>query len=157
LSDLHERLLLGELLARYGQLIDSGDLRGWLNLFAEECSYRIMPRDNYDRGYPVSLLQCDNRAQLQDRVVSLLEANKYNLHTDRHIIGVPTISERVGGVVRLETSFVVMQADAEGVGGLFAFGRYIDEVVDEDGAKRFRSKVAIVDNFEIPRAISTPI
>jgi anthranilate 1,2-dioxygenase small subunit len=157
LSDLHERILLGELLARHGQLIDAGDLKGWLGLFASECSYRIMPRDNYDRGYPVSLLQCDNRAQLQDRVVSLLEANKYNVHTDRHIIGAPTVSGRVGNVIRLEASFLVLQADAEGVGGLFAFGRYVDEVVEEDGAMRFRSKIAVVDNFEIPRAISTPL
>jgi anthranilate 1,2-dioxygenase small subunit len=144
LTGLHERLLLGELLARHG-------------LFAEECSYRIMPRDNYDRGYPVSLLQCDSRAQLEDRVVSLLEANKYNLHTDRHVIGVPTVSGHVGGVIKLEASFLILQADAEGVGGLFAFGRYVDEVVEEDGAMRFRSKIAIVDNFEIPRAISTPL
>lgn len=157
MTRLEERLLLAELLARHGHLIDAGDLKGWLGLFAGECSYRIMPRDNYDRGYPVSLLQCDNRAQLQDRVVSLLEANKYNLHTDRHVIGAPVVSGRADGVIRLEASFVVLQADAEGVGALFAFGRYVDEVVEEGGALRFRSKIAVVDNFEIPRAISTPL
>jgi 3-phenylpropionate/cinnamic acid dioxygenase small subunit len=56
--------LLGilELEARHGQLIDQGDLRGWMGLFAAQCVYRIVPRENYDRGLPVTLLQCDNRA-----------------------------------------------------------------------------------------------
>lgn len=157
MSDLNERLMIGELLARHGQLIDSGQLRPWMELFAKECSYRIVPRDNYDRGFPVTLLQCENRAQLQDRVVALLEANKYNVHTDRHIIGTSTIVGRSAGVITIEASFLVMQADAEGVGSVFAFGRYVDEVVSEAGEMRFRSKIAIVDNFEIPRAISTPI
>jgi 3-phenylpropionate/cinnamic acid dioxygenase small subunit len=156
-SSAHERLLLGELLARHGQLIDSGQLIAWMSLFAKQCSYRIVPRDNYDRGFPATLLQCDNRAQLHDRVLSLQEANKYNLHTDRHIIGVPTIIDRTEEVIKTEASFLVMQADAEGVGSIFAFGRYLDEIVSEEGEMRFRSKIAIVDNFEIPRAISTPI
>lgn len=152
-----ERLLLGELVARHGQLIDTGQLIEWMDLFAKDCSYRIVPRDNYDRGYPVTLLQCDSRAQLHDRVVSLREANKYNVHTDRHVIGVPIITGRTEGVIKIEASFLVMQADAEGVGSIFAFGRYVDEIVTEEGAMRFRSKLAVVDNFEIPRAISTPI
>ena len=155
--DLDERLMIGELLARHGQLIDAGGLIAWMDLFAKDCSYRIVPRDNYDRGYPVTLLQCDNRAQLHDRVMSLLEANKYNLHTDRHIIGVPAILERSKDGVKIEASFLVMQADAEGVGSVFAFGRYVDEIVSEEGVMRFRSKIAIVDNFEIPRALSTPL
>lgn len=89
--------------------------------------------------------------------MALLEANKYNVHTDRHIIGTPTIVGRSAGVITIEASFLVMQADAEGVGSVFAFGRYVDEVVSEAGEMRFRAKIAIVDNFEIPRAISTPI
>ena len=155
--DLGERLLIGELLARHGHLIDAGELIAWMDLFAKDCCYRIVPRDNYDRGYPVTLLQCDNRAQLHDRVTALLEANKFNVHTDRHVIGVPVILERSKDCIKIEASFLVMQADAEGVGTVFAFGRYVDEIVSEEGVMRFRSKIAVVDNFEIPRALSTPI
>ena len=55
--DLGERLMIGELLARHGHLIDAGELIAWMDLFAKDyCCYRIVPRDNYDRGYPVTLL-----------------------------------------------------------------------------------------------------
>ena len=150
-----ETIEVASLNARHGQLCDSGRLTEWMDLFAAECAYRIVPRENYDRGLPVTLLQCDNRRQLRDRVVSLLEAMKYNIHTDRHVIGMPAILERAGGVIKAETPFVILQADAEGVGALFAFGRYLDELVWEGGSLRFRSKVAVIDNFEIPHAIST--
>jgi anthranilate 1,2-dioxygenase small subunit len=152
-----EMIEVAALMARHGQLVDAGRLNEWMDLFAQECVYRIVPRENFDRGLPVTLLQCDNRRQLRDRVVSLLEAMKYNIHTDRHIIGMPTIVERSGGVIKAEAPFVVMQADAEGAGALFVFGSYVDQLVLEDGALRFKSKIAVIDNFEIPHALSTPI
>jgi hypothetical protein len=34
---------------------------------------------------------CDSRAVLEDRIRALRETNKYNIHTDRHIIGLPRI------------------------------------------------------------------
>jgi anthranilate 1,2-dioxygenase small subunit len=148
---------VAQLMARHGQLVDSGRLLEWMDLFAEECSYRIVPRENFDRGLPVTLLQCDNRRQLKDRVVSLLEAMKYNIHTDRHVIGMPVVLGSANGVIKAEASFAVMQADADGAGALFVFGRYVDELVVEGGALRFKSKIAVIDNFEIPHALSTPI
>ena len=154
---MNEMLEVAQLMARHGQLCDSGRLTEWMDLFAEECSYRIVPRENYDRGLPVTLLQCDNRRQLRDRVVSLLEAMKYNIHTDRHVIGMPVIVGRAEGVIKAEASFVIMQADAEGAGSIFVFGTYVDELVREGGGLRFKSKVAVIDNFEIPHALSTPV
>ena len=63
----------------------------WLGLFAEECRYQVMPRENYDRGLPAALIFCDSRAMLEDRIRALREANKYNIHTDRHVIGLPRV------------------------------------------------------------------
>ena len=59
----------------------------WLDLFAAECRYQIVPRENFDRGLPAALVFCDSRAMLEDRIRALREANKYNIHTDRHVIG----------------------------------------------------------------------
>jgi anthranilate 1,2-dioxygenase small subunit len=157
MTPAEEFIEISQLIARHGQLCDSGRLMEWMDLFAEECVYRIVPRENYERGLPVTLLQCDNRRQLRDRVVSLLEAMKYNIHTDRHIVGMPVIVERTEHLIKVEASFVILQADAEGVGAMFAFGRYFDELVYERGSLRFKSKIAVIDNFEIPHALSTPV
>src|SRR5436853_5972692 len=80
-----------DLLAEYGALIDMAKFDEWLDLFAEECRYQIVPRENFDRGLPAGLVFCDSRAMLEDRIRALREANKYNIHADRHVIGLPRI------------------------------------------------------------------
>jgi anthranilate 1,2-dioxygenase small subunit len=84
-----DRAAVCDLLAEYGALIDMAKFDEWLDLFAEECRYRIVPRENFDRGLPAALVFCDSRAMLEDRIRALREANKYNIHTDRHVIGLP--------------------------------------------------------------------
>jgi anthranilate 1,2-dioxygenase small subunit len=58
-------------------------------LFAAVCRYQIIPREKADLGMPAGLIFCDSRAMLEDRIMALREANKYNIHWDRHVIGLP--------------------------------------------------------------------
>ena len=68
-----ERGAICDLLAEYGALIDMGKFDEWLGLFAEECRYQIVPRENFDRGLPAALVFCDSRAMLEDRIRALRE------------------------------------------------------------------------------------
>ena len=86
-----DRAAVHDLLAEYGALLDSAKYDEWLGLFAQECRYYVMPRENYDRDLPAALIFCDSRAVLEDRIRALREANKYNIHTDRHLIGLPRL------------------------------------------------------------------
>ena len=80
-----DRSAVCDLLAEYGALIDSAKFDEWLGLFAAECRYEIVPRENFDRGLPAALVFCDSRAMLEDRIRALREANKYNIHrSSRH-------------------------------------------------------------------------
>ena len=99
-----DRAALYDLFAEYGALIDAAKYDEWLDLFAEECRYQIIPRENFDRGLPAALVFCDNRAMLEDRIRALREANKYNIHTDRHVIGLPRILD---GGLAIDAPFAV--------------------------------------------------
>ena len=114
-----------DLLAEYGALIDAAKFDEWLGLFAQECGYQILPRENLDRGLPAALIFCDSRAMLEDRIRALREANKYNIHTDRHVIGLARIFENG---LALEAPFAVFQTDEEGETRLFATGLYRDRL-----------------------------
>ena len=109
-------------------LIDAGQYKEWLGLFASDCRYQVMPRENWQRGLPAALMFCDSRAMLEDRILALREANKYNIHTDRHLIGLPRIINNQGSAVVVEASFVVFQTDVEGESRLFAAGLYHDKL-----------------------------
>ena len=143
-----------DLLAEYGALIDVAKFDEWLDLFAEECRYQIIPRENFDRGLPAALVFCDSRAVLEDRLRALREANKYNIHTDRHVIGLPRILDDGRAV---EAPFAVYQTDQEGETRLFATGLYRDRLIPVGSRLKIRDKLILLDTFAVPTLLATPL
>jgi len=152
------RLAIDDLFADYGACLDSDRLEDWLDLFTEDCVYQIVPRENAELGLPVTLMLCENKDMLRDRIVSLRQANEYSVHTDKHLIS----NVRVKGATddggwAVEASYAMYQADNEGNGSLYSFGTYVTEVVHDGDAVKFRRKTVVVDNWSIPHMLSTPI
>jgi anthranilate 1,2-dioxygenase small subunit len=155
-----DRALIYDLLADYGALLDQGKYDEWLGLFASQCTYNVMPRENFERGLPVGLIYCDSRAMLEDRIMALREANKYNIHTDRHLIGLPRLSSNNGlgaGGLAIEASFAVYQTDQEGATHLFATGLYQDRLEPAGHALKIRDKLVLLDTFAVPTLLATPL
>jgi anthranilate 1,2-dioxygenase small subunit len=149
-----DRAAIWDLLADYGALIDAAKFDKWLDLFAEECRYQVMPRENFDRCLPAALIFCDSRAMLEDRIRALREANKYNIHTDRHVIGLPRLLDD-GRFV--EAPFAVYQTDQEGETRLFATGLYRDRLTSVGGRVRICDKLVLLDTFAVPSLLATPL
>jgi anthranilate 1,2-dioxygenase small subunit len=145
------------LLAEYGALLDCGDYGEWLGLFAADCRYMVMPRENHEQGLPVALISCSSRAALEDRIDALRQANKYNIHTDRHLIGLPRIVGEAGGMIAVEAPFAVYQTDQEGETRLFATGVYRDQLARTDTLLRIAEKLILLDTFAVPSLLATPL
>ena len=149
-----DRAAVHDLLAEYGALIDLAKFDEWLDLFAEECRYQVLPRENFDRGLPAALVYCDSRAMLEDRIRALREANKYNIHIDRHVIGLPRIFDNG---LEVEAPFAVYQTDQEGETRLFATGLYRDRLEISGLRLQIRDKLILLDTFAVPSLLATPL
>jgi anthranilate 1,2-dioxygenase small subunit len=152
-----DRFAVHDLFAEYGALIDLAKYDEWLRLFAEECRYQVVPRENHDRGLPAALIFCDSRAVLEDRIRALREANKYNIHTDRHIIGLPRIRGAENDGLTVEAPFAVCQTDQEGETRLFATGLYRDRLEPRGRGLKIRDKLVLLDTFAVPSLLATPL
>jgi anthranilate 1,2-dioxygenase small subunit len=152
-----DRTAIWDLLAEYGALADAERYDDWLALFAAECRYQVVPRENHDSSLPVALIYCDSRGMLEDRIRALLEANKYNIHTDRHLIGLPRVIETNGSSVTIEAPFSVFQTDQEGETRLFATGLYRDRLVTAGGALKISDKFVLLDTFAVPSLLASPL
>ena len=141
------------LMAEYGMALDEDRLEDWVELFVEDCDYRIVTRENVEQGLPNVLIWCDNKNMLRDRVESYREVNEYNLHYDRHVIG----PLRMLGESTFETSYSLFQTDLEGNSRLFSVGRYRVEAVLKDGAARIKTLLVVADTGTIPSLLATPI
>lgn len=53
-----------DLVARHAELIDEDRLEEWPELFTQECVYKIIARENVDRGLPIAAIFCDSRKML---------------------------------------------------------------------------------------------
>jgi anthranilate 1,2-dioxygenase small subunit len=151
-----DRLAVYDLYAEYGALLDAGEYEKWLGLFDAECSYHVAPRENYERGLPAGLIFCDSRGMLEDRIRSLREANKYNIHTDRHLIGLPRVLDAIN-FIAVEAPFAVFQTDQEGETRLFATGIYRDGLALTAEGLRIRGKLVLLDTFAVPSLLATPL
>ena len=152
-----EREAVLALYAEYGWLIDEGRFDEWLDLFAEDCSYRVVPRENLTQGLPGCLILCENKDMLRDRVTALREANKFNIHVARHLIGLPRVTRLTSDALAVEAAYSVFQSDQDGDSRLFSVGSYIDRVRVASGVARFTEKIVVVDTFAIPSLLATPL
>ena len=103
------RSAVWELLGEYVHCIDNDQLEAWIDFFTDNCLYTIVPRENLDAGLPASLLLCEGKQMLRDRVAYLRKAAVFNIHRDRHILGYVHIVEDGEDTLRATTNFVVYQ------------------------------------------------
>jgi anthranilate 1,2-dioxygenase small subunit len=113
----------------YGRLLDEDRLEDWLDLFAETAQYEIVSRENRALNLPLSLMLCDNKDMLRDRIHSLRHANIFNIHRDCHVIGLVHASPAEGGRVSAGASYSLFQSNQEGETRLFSVGRYVFDLV----------------------------
>lgn len=158
MSEAIERTLqVTAVYTRYARAIDDARFQDWLDLFARECAYHVLPRENVQRGMLLPIIRCRSRNALTDRIVSLQQANIYNIHTDRHLItNVLVLDDAVDGI-RAEADYAVFQTDQEGETRLFSVGRYQTRLVAEDGTLKIAEQTVIVDTASVPTLMATPV
>ena len=148
---------VAQLNAEYARAIDDDRLERWPEFFTDPCLYKITSADNYRRGLEVGLVYADSRGMLQDRVAALREANIYERQAYRHLVGLPAVSPASNGAVRAETPFLVVRVMRDGTMDLFATGRYVDVMVDEGEALRFRERVVVCDSSRVDTLLALPL
>jgi anthranilate 1,2-dioxygenase small subunit len=144
------------LLADYAAHLDADRLEVWCDLFADESSYRIVPRENRAQNLPAAILHLGNKRMIRDRITVLRTAAVYNIHVDRHMVSAIRVLEASADTATYEANFCVYQSDQEGRTKLFCTGVYEGEVALV-GEARFLKQTVVVDTFSIPALLAVPI
>jgi anthranilate 1,2-dioxygenase small subunit len=154
-QDIHQ--LIARAQAEYVRCIDDGDLALWPEFFTTSCVYRVTTADNYRRGLAGSMIYAASHGMLVDRVASLRDANIYERHAYRHLLGQPHVISDDGGQARSETSFMVARIMRDGTTHLFATGRYCDVYVRDEAGVRLRERVVVCDSSRIDTLLALPL
>jgi anthranilate 1,2-dioxygenase small subunit len=145
--------------AEYAEVVDSDRLEEWPGLFGVDATYRVLPRENADRGLSISTIYCSSRAMLEDRVVSLRKANIFPVHHYRHILSIPFITsvDAEEDVILARTNYVVFQTRNDGKTEIYNAGYYDDLIFWDEDRIRFASKTAIFDTNRVDTMMAKPI
>lgn len=143
--------------AAYTYVLDEGPLSDWPKFFTDRCLYRITTRMNEQQNMPLSIMLCDNQAMLYDRVEAVEKANIFEPHFYRHILSDSRVLAADQHSIKIETSFICVRSMLDGRMDLFTAGKYVDELVRQDGRCLFSSKTVVLDHSRIDTLIAIPL
>ena len=152
-----DHFALSQLYASYASIVDAADWDAWCELFTEECSYRLVPRENFERGLPLATLSFESKGMLKDRAHAIRETLFHDPYYQRHVVGVPRVLRVEGETIHCEANYAVFRTKLSELTTVFNVGRYLDAVVRTPGGLKFASRQCIYDSELIPNSIIYPI
>ena len=155
--DFQDYFQLTQLYANYAKAVDSGDWDLWPEFFTEECSYKLVPRENHERGFPLATLMFESKGMLKDRAYGIRETLFHDPYYQRHVVGTPVIHKADGQRFESEANYAVFRTKLSQESTVFNTGRYIDVVVKTPDGLKFESRHCIYDSEMIPNSIIYPI
>lgn len=152
-----DHMAIARLYADYAQAVDSGDWDLWPDFFVDDCVYKLIPRENHERGFPLATLFFESKGMLKDRAYGIKETLFHDPYYQRHIVGTPVLRSTEGGRFRCEANYAVFRTKLSDASTVFNVGRYLDTVVRTPEGLRFASRECIYDSEMIPNSIIYPI
>jgi salicylate 5-hydroxylase small subunit len=152
------RFEVEDLYADYVACLDEGRFDEWPDFFAEDCLYKVIPRENWERDLPLATIRAESRGMLRDRVAGIQRTMMYAPRTCRHIVSSIRVTDvPEGGPVRVEANYLVIQTLLEEPSEVFQAGRYLDTLVRSDGRLLFREKLCVFDSVLVNNSLIYPI
>jgi salicylate 5-hydroxylase small subunit len=155
--DFKDYFELSQLYASYAQAVSSSQWELWPEFFTEDCTYRLQPRENYDRGFPLATLSFESKGMLKDRVYGIRETLFHDPYYQRHIVGTPVVLKAEADRFESEANYAVFRTKLSELSTVFSVGRYIDVVVRTEQGLKFASRQVIYDSEMIPNSVIYPL
>ncbi|MCE2781350.1 aromatic-ring-hydroxylating dioxygenase subunit beta [Limnohabitans sp.] len=150
-------LALTRLYADYALAVDSGHWDLWPEFFTEQCVYKLIPRENHERGFPLCTLSFTSQGMLKDRVYGIQETLYHDPYYQRHVVGAPVVRRVEGERIHAEANYAVFRTKLDKASTVFNVGRYIDTIVPTPEGLKFAERLCVYDSEMIPNAIIYPI
>ncbi|PUE38624.1 MULTISPECIES: aromatic-ring-hydroxylating dioxygenase subunit beta [unclassified Limnohabitans] len=150
-------MALSRLYADYALAVDSGQWDLWPEFFTEQCVYKLIPRENHERGFPLCTLSFTSKGMLKDRVYGIQETLYHDPYYQRHVVGAPVVRKVEDGRIHAEANYAVFRTKLDKESTVFNVGRYIDTLVQTPEGLKFAERLCVYDSEMIPNAIIYPI
>lgn len=155
--NFNDYLKLTALLHQSAHLLDSNDLSTWPDLFIADGRYKLQSRENFDAGLPLCIMDYESQGMLRDRIYGVQNTIYHDPYSQRHVCSAPLISSWMDSEIQCESSYVVTRTQRDAMPQILSVGRYIDIIVRDAEALKFKARTAVYDNDLLPNSVIKPI
>lgn len=150
-------LQVAQLYTAYAEAVDAHDWERWMDCFVEDCCYRVVPRENHERGLPLATLSFESKNMLRDRVYGIRETLFHDPYYQRHVVGLPVLHGDDGQCLRSRANYAVFRTKLSELSTVYNVGRYEDEILRTPQGLRLRARTVVYDSEMIPNSLIYPI
>jgi 3-phenylpropionate/cinnamic acid dioxygenase small subunit len=151
------RLEVEELYADYVACLDETRFEEWPDFFTDDALYRIVPRENYERGLPIATLHCESRGYLVDRVVAIRKTAVYGPRYYRRLVSNIKVLGWTDGLLGVRANYAAFETLYEETTRVFSVGRHFDKLAVVDGRLKFKEKIVVFDSELVPNSLVYPL
>ncbi|GGB79603.1 hypothetical protein GCM10011352_01560 [Marinobacterium zhoushanense] len=141
----------------YAAAVDAADWDSWIEMFADDCTYRIQSRENHERNLPMAALSLDGKGMLKDRIYGITETIFHDPYMQNHVIAAPRILGLSPDLIEAQANYAVFRTKNDGIAQVFNVGRYIDRIRQTADGLRIESRICVFDNDMILNSLIYPI
>jgi len=151
------RAELEELYAAYTGCLDEERFEEWPDFFVDDCIYKIIPRENFERGLPLATWLCESKGYLLDRVTAIRNTAVYApRHIRRMVSGIRAAGWKKDAL-EVRASYAAFETLQDELTRVFNVGQYRDTVVVHQGQLKFKEKLCIFDSMLVPNSLIFPL
>ena len=151
-------LKLTQFYQSYAAVVDQANWTAWLDMFTEDCVYKVQARENYDRDLPMAALSLTSKGMLKDRIYGITETIFHDPYHQLHVVSSPLIlGESDKGVIESQANYTVFRTKNDGIAEVYNVGRYLDRLRITDEGIQIESRLCIFDNEMILNSLIYPI
>jgi anthranilate 1,2-dioxygenase small subunit len=146
-----------EFYEEYTTCLDDSDFERWPSFFADDADYRIISRENFDRGLPMASMTCNGIGMIRDRVTALMKVLVYEpRYLRRYVSSVRVVSEE-GNIIKSRANFLLFESMMDREPKLNMLGRYHDTLLRDGDGFRIKERNCVYDNYRILTTLYAPV
>lgn len=156
ITPILSRNQIAEFYDAYYEVLDSVDLDAWPEFFAEDCVYRIISRENYERGFRLATVGAESRGMLKDRVTGLIKTQVFAPRYYRRFPGPLNIKTGQAAEMYVQHNLLMVQTMIDKPTEIVFSARCHDTLVSVEGRPLLKRRDVVFDSEMVPNSLIYP-
>ena len=156
-----KRLEVEDLLYAYADCLDHGDITRWADFFTDDCTYKLISKENWDLDLPLGTIFAEGRGGLLDRIASVTQTSVYHERALTHLITNTRVLGVKGGVMEITANYAVLETLPNQYTKILNSGRYLAKLVREGEGEgdelKIKELICVYDSALVPASIIYPV